>query len=71
MKTSTPQDSHTPSQKAGATTMQVAERFLVSEQSVRRWARSGRIPAYRTGSQFRFDLADVEEALRFHGDDDE
>ena len=71
MTTSTSETSHTPSQKSGATTMQVAERFLVSEQSVRRWARSGRIPAYRAGSQFRFDLAEVEDALRFHGEDDE
>lgn len=71
MTTTTTQDSQVHSRKTGATTVQVAERFVVSEQSVRRWARSGRIPAYRAGSQFRFDLAEVEEALRFHTDHDE
>jgi excisionase family DNA binding protein len=48
----------------GATTEDVAARFRVTAQSVRTWARQGKIPAYRVGSQYRFDLDAVEEALR-------
>ena len=59
------------SERTSATTSQVAERFAVSAQSVRRWARSGRVPAYRAGSQFRFDLNEVEDALRLPAADDD
>ena len=48
----------------GVTTEEVARRFAVCTESVRRWARSGRIPAFRAGGQYRYDLAAVEEALR-------
>ena len=48
----------------GVTTDEIARRFNVCAESIRRWARSGRIPAYRTGGRYRFDVAAVEEALR-------
>ena len=48
----------------GATTEEVARRFRVCGESIRRWARAGRIPAFRAGGQYRYDLAAVEEALR-------
>ena len=59
------------SERTSATTSQVAELFAVSAQSVRRWARSGRVPAYRAGGQFRFDLNEVEDALRLPAADDD
>jgi excisionase family DNA binding protein len=31
---------------------------------IRRWARSGKIPSFRTGRVWRFDLDAVEAALR-------
>ncbi len=53
-----------PTIAVGATTEEVARRFRVCGESIRRWARSGRIPAFRAGGQYRYDLAAVEEALR-------
>jgi len=57
----------------GLTAEEIAARFKVTAQSVRAWARAGRIPAYRAGTRFRFDLAEVEKALRLgsKGDGDE
>ncbi len=52
------------STRAGATTTDVAERFRVCPETVRRWARSGRVPAFRAGAVLRFDLDEVEVALR-------
>ena len=57
----------------GATTEEVARRFTVCTESVRRWARAGRIPAFKAGGhghQYRFDLEAVEEALRLKGHGD-
>ena len=62
--------------RSGMTTSSLARRFVVSEQTVRRWAMSGRIPSFRAGSVLRFDLNEVEAALRVQaaaqadGDDD-
>lgn len=53
----------------GATADEVAARFRVTPQSVRVWARQGKIPAFRLGTQYRFDLDAVEEALRLRADD--
>ena len=50
--------------RAGATTAQVAQRFVVSPETVRRWARSGRVPAFRAGFLLRFDLQEVEAFVR-------
>ena len=52
---------------SGSTTRQVAERFKVCDETVRRWARGGRIPAYRAGV-YRYDIDAVEEALRLRGE---
>ena len=69
---------HSPSHqpRVGATTAQVAARFLVCPETVRRWARAGRVPSFRAGTLLRFDLDEVEDALRVNGataddDDDE
>ena len=48
----------------GATADQVAARFRVTAASVRKWAREGKIPSFKAGTVFRFDLHAVEEALR-------
>ena len=55
----------------GATTEEVARRFRVCGESIRRWARAGRIPAFRAGGQYRFDLDEVEAALRLRWATDE
>lgn len=49
-------------QRADAAT--VAERFNVSERTVQRLAAKGAIPSYRVGRQLRFNLAEVDAALR-------
>jgi excisionase family DNA binding protein len=48
--------------KRYATTEQVADRYAVSAESVRRGVRDKRLPALRVGRQLRFDL-DVLDAL--------
>lgn len=43
----------------------VAERFAVKPETVRTWTRQGRIPCIRpTRTTVRYDMADVEKALR-------
>ena len=49
---------------ANATVEDVAAHFKVSAQSVRKWALDGKIPCYRLGAQYRFDLAEVLKTLR-------
>ena len=51
-------------QRVGVTADVVAARFGINGETVRRWARQGRIPGYRAGVAWRFDVGDVEEALR-------
>ena len=46
------------------TTDEIARRFDVCTESIRRWARAGRIPAFRAGGRYRFDIEAVERALR-------
>jgi excisionase family DNA binding protein len=52
------------------TTEQVAARFQVTEETVRRWLRAGRFPrAYRLGAKkagWRIPLEDVEALRRPH-----
>ncbi len=64
MTISTTSSQAAPCSRAGATTAQVAERFRVSGETVRRWVRSGRVPSFRAGLLLRFDLDEVEQALR-------
>lgn len=54
----------------GVTADEVAARFRVTAASVRKWARLGRIPSFKAGTVFRFDLEDVEQALRLNADND-
>ncbi len=44
---------------------ELAATLGVDERTAARWARSGRIPSYRAGRQWRFDAAEVLAALRF------
>jgi excisionase family DNA binding protein len=51
---------------ANLTTKQLAERWAVNEDTIRRWARLKRIrciklPGAKKRGNFRFDLKDVEE----------
>jgi len=46
------------------TTAEVAKRYRIGEQTIRNWAKSGRIPSIRLGYNcLRFDAAAVEAAL--------
>jgi excisionase family DNA binding protein len=47
---------------------EVAERIGLREETIRRWARCGRIPSIRaTARTIRFDYGDVVAALRAQG----
>jgi excisionase family DNA binding protein len=46
------------------TTDQLAEALGLSPNTVRRWARQGRIPVLRCGGDFRFVFDEVVDALR-------
>ena len=47
------------------TTQALAERLGVQADTIRRWARNGRIPTYRIGQKtLRFDHAEVIDVLR-------
>ena len=56
--------SNTRTTARGATADEVAARFRVTPASVRKWARAGRIPSFRLGTVYRFDLDAVEAAIR-------
>jgi excisionase family DNA binding protein len=45
-------------------TTDIAALMNTSTRTVYRLAESGRIPAYRVGAEWRFDLSEVREALR-------
>jgi excisionase family DNA binding protein len=45
-------------------TTDIAALMNTSTRTVSRLAESGRIPAYRVGAEWRFDLSEVREALR-------
>jgi excisionase family DNA binding protein len=47
-----------------ATVKQVAEHLQLSEATVYSMARSGEIPAKKIGSQWRFDLVEVDDWVR-------
>ena len=51
-------------QQASVSAQEVADRFRIHAETVRRMARAGKIPAFRTGRSWRFDLDEVEEVLR-------
>jgi excisionase family DNA binding protein len=42
----------------------VADRLQVSDQTVRRWIKSGKLTAYKPGLEYRIREADLEEFLR-------
>ncbi len=49
---------------------EVAEYLSVSPKTVNRWRREGRLPAHRLPSgYYRYDPAEVEDALEYQGDD--
>jgi excisionase family DNA binding protein len=59
-------DKQNEKQREGLSAEAVAERFGIHPETVRRWARAGKIPAFRAGVGWRFDLDEVEAALRSH-----
>ncbi|WP_321974217.1 helix-turn-helix domain-containing protein [Paratractidigestivibacter sp.] len=53
-----------------ALTEEVAERYGVGTVTVRRWARSGKVPSVKVGKRFYFKIEDVDRALLEKGGDD-
>ena len=46
------------------TAKQVAERLNCSSSAIRRLAAKGRIPSYRVGDEYRFEIDEVLRAMR-------
>ncbi len=44
--------------------VEIGRMYGVSDESVRRWTRQGIIPARRIGRLVRYDVTEVDEALR-------
>ncbi len=44
----------------------VAQRLSLDESTVRKWARTGRLPSYKMGRSVRFDPSEVDEFVRRH-----
>jgi excisionase family DNA binding protein len=42
---------------------EIAERLRVSNQTIRRWIKSGRLTAYKPGREWRIRPSDLEEFL--------
>ena len=41
----------------------VAEHLSVSQDTVRNWLKSGRLPTYKAGKQYKFRLSEVDKLL--------
>lgn len=46
------------------TAQEIAKRLSLNYQTVMRWAREGKIPAYKTGKNFLFDVSEVDRAIK-------
>src|SRR5215207_7939860 len=44
----------------------VADRLQVSDQSVRRWIKAGKLAAYKPGLEWRISPSDLEDFLQTH-----
>ena len=42
----------------------VAEHLSVSQDTIRNWIKSGKIPAYKAGRAYKFQLSEVDKCLR-------
>lgn len=42
----------------------VAEHLSVSQDTVRNWLKSGRLPTYKAGKQYKFRLSEVDKLLK-------
>ena len=41
----------------------VAEHLSVSQDTIRNWLKSGKIPTYKAGKQYKFRLAEIDKLL--------
>lgn len=41
----------------------VAEHLSVSQDTIRNWLKSGKLPTYKAGKQYKFRLSEVDELL--------
>lgn len=42
----------------------VAEHLSVSQDTIRNWLKSGKIPTYKAGKQYKFRLSEIDELLK-------
>jgi excisionase family DNA binding protein len=49
------------------TVEEVSDRLRVEPKTVRRWARSNKLPAYKAGREWRVDAGELELLLRIRG----
>lgn len=46
------------------TAQEIAKRLSLTYETVMRWARDGKIPAYKTGKNFLFNIEEVDRAIK-------
>lgn len=42
----------------------VAEHLSVSQDTIRNWLKSGKLPVYKAGKQYKFHLSEVDQLLK-------
>ena len=42
----------------------VAEHLSVSQDTIRNWLKSGKIPTYKAGKQYKFRLSEIDRLLK-------
>lgn len=42
----------------------VAEHLSVSQDTIRNWLKSGKLPVYKAGKQYKFRLSEVDQLLK-------
>ena len=42
----------------------VAEHLSVSQDTIRNWLKTGKIPTYKAGKQYKFRISEVDELLK-------
>ena len=42
----------------------VAEHLSVSQDTIRNWLKTGKIPTYKAGKQYKFRISEIDELLK-------
>lgn len=43
---------------------EVAEHLGVSQDTIRNWLKSGKLPTYKAGKQYKFQLSEIDQMLK-------